>query len=42
MLGWVQPIGYEPGATTADTTEVYGVGALLLAGTEVARLGGAK
>jgi rhamnogalacturonyl hydrolase YesR len=37
-LGWVQPIGYEPGATTADTTEVYGVGALMLAGSEVARL----
>jgi rhamnogalacturonyl hydrolase YesR len=38
MLGWVQLIGYEPGATTADTTEVYGVGALLLAGSEVLRL----
>jgi len=38
MLGWVQPIGYEPGATTADTTEVYGVGALLLAGSEVLRI----
>jgi unsaturated rhamnogalacturonyl hydrolase len=35
MLGWVQRIGYEPGATTTDTTEVYGVGALLLAGSEV-------
>jgi rhamnogalacturonyl hydrolase YesR len=35
MLGWVQPIGAEPGATTAETTEVYGVGALLLAGSEV-------
>ena len=38
MVGWVQPIGYEPGATTADTTEVYGVGALLLAGSEVLRV----
>jgi len=37
MLGWVQPIGYEPGATTSETTEVYGVGALLLAGSELAR-----
>lgn len=37
MLGHVQKIGYEPGATTADTTEVYGVGALLLAGSEVYR-----
>ena len=30
MLGWVQRIGDQPGATTANTTEVYGVGALLL------------
>jgi rhamnogalacturonyl hydrolase YesR len=37
-LGWVQRIGDQPGATTADTTEIYGVGALLLAGTEVGRL----
>ncbi len=40
MLGWVQRIGDKPGATTADTTEVYGVGALLLAGSEVYRLAG--
>lgn len=40
MLGWVQRIGDKPGATSADTTEVYGVGALLLAGTEVHRLAG--
>ncbi|WP_161976494.1 glycoside hydrolase family 105 protein [Mycolicibacterium sp. CH28] len=38
MLGWVQPIGYEPATTTPDLTEVYGVGALLLAGSEVYRL----
>ena len=38
MLGWVQRIGDKPGATTADTTEVYGVGAFLLAGTEMHRL----
>jgi unsaturated rhamnogalacturonyl hydrolase len=38
MLGWVQRIGDRPGATTANTTEVYGVGALLLAGSEVYRL----
>ena len=38
MLGWVQRIGDEPGATTADTTEVYGVGALLLAGSEIVRM----
>jgi len=31
----VQRIGDRPGATTVETTEVYGVGALLLAGSEV-------
>lgn len=40
MLGWVQRIGDKPGATSADTTEVYGVGAFLLAGSEMARLAG--
>jgi rhamnogalacturonyl hydrolase YesR len=40
MLGWVQRIGDQPGATTADTTEVYGVGAFLLAGSEMHRLAG--
>ncbi|MGH9457244.1 MAG: glycoside hydrolase family 88/105 protein [Thermoanaerobaculia bacterium] len=38
MLGWVQRIGDQPGATTAEGTEIYGVGGLLLAGSEVARL----
>jgi rhamnogalacturonyl hydrolase YesR len=38
MLGWVQRIGEKPGATTADTTEVYGVGGFLLAGSEMHRL----
>jgi unsaturated rhamnogalacturonyl hydrolase len=38
MLGWVQRIGDRPGATTEDTTEVYGAGALLLAGSEVFKL----
>jgi len=38
MLGCVQRIGDQPGATAANTTEVYGVGALLLAGSEVYRL----
>jgi unsaturated rhamnogalacturonyl hydrolase len=37
-LGWVQRIGEKPGSTTADTTEVYGVGAFLLAGSEMHRL----
>lgn len=34
-LGWVQPIGQDPKAVTAEMTEVYGVGAFLLAGVEV-------
>ena len=42
MLGWVQRIGDKPGATSQETTEVYGVGALLLAGSEVYRLAGGK
>jgi len=42
MLGWVQRIGDKPGATGQDTSEVYGVGALLLAGSEVYRLAGGK
>lgn len=33
-LGYVQPIGADPKKVTKDMTEVYGVGALLLAGTE--------
>jgi rhamnogalacturonyl hydrolase YesR len=37
-LGWVQRIGDQPGDTTAEGTEIYGVGALLLAGSEVHRL----
>jgi len=37
-LGWVQPIGSDPRLTTKDMTEVYGVGAFLLAGSEVYRL----
>jgi rhamnogalacturonyl hydrolase YesR len=34
-LGWVQPIGENPKSVTAEMTEVYGVGAFLLAGTEM-------
>ncbi len=37
-LGWVQQIGAEPGSATFESTEVYGVGALLLAGSEVQKL----
>lgn len=35
-LGWVQPIGADPKAITADMTEVYGPGAMLLAAKQVA------
>jgi len=38
MLGWVQQIGAEPGSAGVDSTEVYGTGALLLAGSEMIRL----
>ena len=38
MLGYVQRIGDQPGDTTAAGTEIYGAGALLLAGTEVHRM----
>jgi hypothetical protein len=34
----VQPIGADPRHFPADATEVYGVGAFLLAGSEVYRL----
>lgn len=35
LLGWVQPVGAGPSATTAVTTDVFGVGAYLLAGSEI-------
>lgn len=34
-LGYVQPIGADPRKVTADMTAVYGIGAFLLAGTEM-------
>ncbi|MCP4726728.1 MAG: DUF4861 domain-containing protein [bacterium] len=37
-LGWVQPVGASPKEVTGDLTEVYGVGAFLLAGTEMYKL----
>jgi len=37
-LGWVQPISADPKKVTRDMTEVYGVGAFLLAGTEIYKL----
>ena len=38
MLGYVQHVGDRPGDTGPDDTEPYGVGASLLAGSEVHRL----
>lgn len=35
MLGFVQPIGAAPDKVSAQTTDVYGVGAFLLAGTQI-------
>lgn len=37
-LGYVQPIGADPRKVTRDMTEVYGVGAFLLAGSEIYRM----
>jgi rhamnogalacturonyl hydrolase YesR len=37
-LGYVQQIGEKPEKVTAEDTEVYGVGAFLLAGSEMAKL----
>jgi hypothetical protein len=34
----VQPVGALPAVTTAETTAPFGVGAYLLAGSEVARI----
>lgn len=38
MLEWVQPVGDDPRRVRAAHTDVYGVGALLLAGEQVRRL----
>ena len=37
-LGYVQPVGASPKPASYDSTEVYGVGALLLAGTEILKI----
>ncbi len=37
-LGWVQPIGADPRKAVRAMTEVYGVGAFLLAGSEIAKM----
>ena len=37
-LGYVQPIGADPRKVTREMTEVYGVGAFLMAGCQICRL----
>lgn len=37
-LGYVQPVGASPRKVSASSTDVYGVGAFLLAGSELTRL----
>lgn len=37
-LGWVQPVGADPQKVSENMTAVYGVGAFLLAGTELSKL----
>ena len=37
-LGWVQPIGFAPGAYDANTWQEYGTGAFLSAGSQVMKL----
>lgn len=37
-VGWIQPIGEDPKKVTENMTEVYGVGAVLLAGTEILKI----
>lgn len=39
-LGYIQPVGAAPKAAGYDATDVYGVGAFLLAGSEIVRLTG--
>ena len=37
-VGWIQPVGENPKNVTRDMTEVYGVGAFLMAGSEIVAL----
>ena len=38
MLGYVQPVSAAPEQVTKDMTEVYGVGAFLMAGIEMLKM----
>jgi rhamnogalacturonyl hydrolase YesR len=37
-VGWIQPIGEDPKHVTREMTEVYGVGAFLMAGSEIVKM----
>ena len=37
-VGWIQPIGANPAKVTADMTAVYGVGAVLMLGSEIYKM----
>lgn len=37
-LGWVQPVGADPRKVTQDMTELYGIGAFLMAASEMHQL----
>ena len=41
-LGFIQPVGADPRHAGIESTDVYGVGAFLLAGSEMYRMAGAK
>jgi unsaturated rhamnogalacturonyl hydrolase len=41
-LGWVQRVGVGPDQVDKDDTQLYGVGAFLLAASEVSKLSTAK
>lgn len=38
MLGYIQPVGHDPQPADENTTDVYGVGAFLLASSEILKL----
>jgi|GEM_PF-82121 len=42
MVGYVQPVGASPDKFSKETTQAYGIGVFLLAGSEVAKTLGAK
>ncbi|MFT4224452.1 glycoside hydrolase family 88 protein [Dysgonomonas sp.] len=37
-IGYIQPVGHDPKPADENTTDVYGIGAFLLAGSEVLKL----